>query len=113
MSAYGWAWVIIAAAVPVTLYALLRATRGWPWPGLRHALAWLVGVWLLLPAPVPGHGGHYAPAFLVFAFESLLQRPGSPRASGVILAAGTVLALAVLLLVFRRRASRGDDGQES
>lgn len=111
MSAYGWAWVIIVVTVPVALFAWMRATRGWPWPGFRRAVAALVGVWLLLPAPVPGHGGHYAPAFLVFAFESLFQRPGAPRTSGVILAAGTVLALAVLLLVTIRRRHGGPENE--
>jgi hypothetical protein len=98
MGPYGWAWVVVVVAVPLGLYALHRATRRLQWPRTRRVVAVLLAVWLLLPAPVPGYEGHYAPAFLVFTFEWLLQQPGNPRTAGIILIAGSVLAVAVTLL---------------
>lgn len=106
MGAYGWAWLVIAAVVPLGLIALNRASRGLLGPRLRMALSLLLAVWLLLPAPVPGYPGHYAPAFLVFCFEWLFQQAGDPRPAGIILGAGTLLALALLLAVSLRRGRR-------
>ncbi|MFU8816440.1 MAG: hypothetical protein ACNA7W_13905 [Pseudomonadales bacterium] len=108
MGPYVWAWIIVVVAAPLALYALLRATRGMPLAATRHGLAWLVAVWLLLPAPVPNFPGHYAPAFLVFGFELLFQQAGDPRPAGLILAVGSALTLVVLLLwaLVRGRAKR-------
>jgi hypothetical protein len=110
MSPYGWAWVVVAVSLMLGLFAFLRATRG---PRLRRTRTWLaalLAVWLLLPAAVPGYPGHYAPAFLVFAFEWLFQAPGEPRAAGVILVGGAALlcALGLLVGVWRRRGSKPD-----
>ena len=105
MSTYGWAWVVMVLAVPLGLFALHRATRDLGWRRTKLLLAALLIVWLLLPAPVPGFDGRYAPAFVVLAFEWLFQQAGNPRPAGLILAAGTVLVLAMMLLlgVMRRR----------
>lgn len=108
MTPYGWAWVIVVVAVPLALFALHRATRGMPLPRTRRLIGALLAVWAVLPAPVPDYPGHYAPAFLVFAFESLFQRPGDPTTSGVILAAGTVATLGVALLLVSRRRKAED-----
>lgn len=110
MGPYGWAWLVVALAVPLGLFALHRATRGIGWPRTRAVVAVLLAVWLLLPAPVPGYEGHYAPAFLVLTFEGLFQQAGNPRTAGVILAAGTALALALLLLMNALRRSRRGGG---
>lgn len=107
MSAYGWAWVVVAVAVPLGLFALHRATRGVSWPRTKAVAAVLLAVWLLLPAPVPGFEGRYAPAFVVFTFEWLFQQAGNPRMAGLILAAGTVLTLAGVLLSGIGRRGRG------
>lgn len=102
---YTLAWVVAAVSVMLGLFALHRATRGLAGRRIRLVTAVLLTVWLLVPAPVPGFEGHYAPAFLVFAFEWLFQQAGHPRTAGLILAGSTVLALAGLLLagVGRRR----------
>jgi hypothetical protein len=102
-TSYLWAWVVVALATPLGLYALHRATRGLPLPALRAGLLWLLAVWLLVPAPVPDHAGHYAPALLVFVFEAVFQRPGQPETSALILAAASALALAAMLVVSVRR----------
>jgi hypothetical protein len=95
----------VVASVALGLFAMHRATRSGGWSRTRAVVALLLGVWLVLPAPVPGYEGHFAPAFLVFAFEALFQQAGSPRPAGIILAAGTALALALVLLlgITRRR----------
>jgi hypothetical protein len=105
---YLWAWVIVVVAAPLSMYAFLRGTRGLGLAGLRHALAWLIGLWLLLPAPVPGFPDNYAPAFLVFLFESLFQNDGKPRAAGIILAAGALIyVIGLLVWLAVRRLRRG------
>jgi hypothetical protein len=104
---YLWAWVIVVLAAPLAMYTFLRATRGLALPGVRRALAWLIGVWMGLPARVPGYPENYAPAFLVFLFESLFQNDGKPRAAGLILVAGAlVYAAALLVWVVVRRLRR-------
>ncbi|MFW6094680.1 MAG: hypothetical protein ACODAC_11960 [Pseudomonadota bacterium] len=113
MTPYEWAWLAVAVSGPLALLALGRATRGWL-PRLRPVVGWLLLVWLLLPAPVPGYPGHYAPAFLVFTFESLFQNPGRPDDAAAILLAGTAAALALALLagiVRRRRNARRPAGR--
>jgi hypothetical protein len=103
---YLWAWVIMALVTPAIVYGFLRGTRGWAFAGLRRALAVLAPVWLLVPAEVPGFPGHYAPAFVVLLFESLFQHDGKPRAAAIILAAATLLAVALMLLWAVVRRSR-------
>lgn len=95
---YLWAWVIMAVATPVAVYGFLRATSGMALAGARRGLAFLVAVWLLVPAAIPNFPGHYAPAFIVFLFETLFQNDGKPRAAGIILAAATLSALALMLV---------------
>lgn len=115
MSAYGWAWLVIAAALPAGLFCLHRVTRGIHFPRTKLVLALLLAAWALAPAPVPGFPDDYAPAFLVFGFEALFQRPGDPRTAGLILAAATALALALalgLVLALRRRAP-GESGDSA
>lgn len=98
MTPYGWAWIIVVAMVPVGLFALARLTRGLDFPRSKWLAGTLIAVLLLLPAPVPGYEGHFAPAFLVYTFELLFQRPGEPRTAGLILAAGAVAAIGLALL---------------
>lgn len=106
MSSYLWAWVVLAGSALLGLFALRRAVRGLFGRRLTGALTVLLLVWALLPAPVPGYDGHYAPAFLVFAFEWLFQQGGNPRPAGLILAAGTAAALALLLVMGLLRRNR-------
>lgn len=106
MSSYLWAWVVLAASALLGLFALQRALRGLFGRRLTGALTLLLLVWLLVPAPVPGYEEYYAPAFVVFAFEWLFQQQGNPRPAGLILAAGTAGALALLLVMGLLRRNR-------
>ena len=50
---------------------------------------------LIIPAPIPNHQGYFAPAYVVFIFETFFQIKGSSTISGqvLILALGTVFSL--------------------
>ena len=107
---YVWAWVVVGVSVLLLLFALQRALRGWHAPLFKA----LVGWWLLLvfvtPAQVPRHAGDFAPAFLVYLFEALLQRDGNPAVAGRILAAASACAIVLGVVTwlvgrFRRRGS--------
>ncbi len=98
MGSHTIAWIAVGAATLLGLFALYQATRGPRWRRTRIALAVLLAVLLVVPAPVPGYDGHYAPAFLVFSFEWLFQQSGQPRFAGVILVASGLVTVAVLLL---------------
>jgi hypothetical protein len=107
------AWVVVAVVAPVALFALHRATRGARFGLLRRCVLTVGAFWMLLPAPVPGHPGHHAPAWIVFLLEWGFQRSGQPATSAMILSGGTLVALAVALvwwLIGRRRpAAAADD----
>lgn len=111
MSGYGWAWLIIGAAGLIGWLALMRLTRPLGASPVRWLLQGLVLLWLLLPAPVPGHTGQWAPAFIVLIFESVFQRGGEPLPAALILLFGSlvVLLLVMLLALRRRRATGGED----
>ncbi len=110
---YDWAWVVAGVSALLGTLALARAWRGLRLPWLRLWLSWLIPVLLLLPAPIPGYEGNFAPAFVVFIFEWLFQRSGSPQAAGRILLAGTGLVTAGVLgwylLRHRRRSSAASE----
>ena len=103
---YVWGWVIAAAGALLAVLALTQAWRGLPLPGLRRWLTWLIPVWLLLPAPVPGYEEQLAPAFVVFLFEWLFQRDGSPALAGSILLVGTCVTTAAFLVFWLLRRRR-------
>lgn len=108
MGAHSLAWLAAVTAVLVGFFALHRITRGLKWPRTKLVVAVLLAVFALIPAPVPGHPEHYAPAFLVFTFEWWFQQPGHPRTAGIILVAGETLAVAAFLLAAAlRRRRRG------
>ncbi|MCP5183654.1 MAG: hypothetical protein H6993_06800 [Pseudomonadales bacterium] len=92
-------WVAGLGAVGLAgcVYGFFRRTR------YRRVLLMVVVVLvavLLVPAPVPGFEGHYAPAFLVAPFEAAFQADGRPEQAAKILAAGAIggLVAGALLL---------------
>ena len=60
-------------------------------------LSIVVFVFLTIPAPIPNYQGYFAPAYVVFIFETFFQTKGSSSLSGqvLILALGTVFILMV------------------
>lgn len=113
MGPYDWAWVVVGVTAPVALFALHRATRGARFGLLRRCMLTLGAFWMLLPAPVPGHPGHHAPAWIVFLLEWGFQRAGQPAASAMILCGGALVAVAVALVWWllsrRRQAAAAED----
>jgi hypothetical protein len=105
---YLWVWMVVAVAALLATLALAMAWRGLPLVGFRWWLTWLVPVCLLLPAPVPGYEGQWAPAFVVFSFEWLFQQQGAPEVAGRILLAGCCVVSAGVLgwYLWRRRRRR-------
>ena len=55
-----------------------------------------VALFFLVPAPVPGYSGYYAPAYIVLIFEAFFQIDGSPAFSGQILMVSLVGLMVVL-----------------
>ncbi|MEM1436792.1 MAG: hypothetical protein AAGG11_22280 [Pseudomonadota bacterium] len=100
VDSYGMAWIVVFSAGLATLGCWFLLTRPVPWPWLRTSLRCVVAAWLLLPAPVPGYDGQYAPAFIVALFEFAFQKDGAPQEALQILGIGTAVVLALLLLAF-------------
>jgi hypothetical protein len=95
---YAVAWIVAILAGLGGSISLVYLTRPMENRWLRNLLCCLPGVLMLTPAPVPGYAGHFAPAFIVFAFEALFQRDGqSLGAATILLTAGVLAALTVVL----------------
>lgn len=91
-------WGIAALAGIACLGFFFLLTRRVGSLFVRSLLRCLGAVWILLPAPVPNYPGNYAPAFVVWVFEGVLQSDGEPLLSIQILL-WTSLAV-VCLVVF-------------
>lgn len=89
------AWLIAALAGAAALFGVIRFTRPWRGSFFKVWLRCLVPVLLLLPAPVPGFDGHYAPAFVVALFEAAFQRQGRPQLALGLLFVGILFAAAL------------------
>lgn len=89
-------WGIAALAGIACLGFFFLLTRRVSSLFVRTLLRCLGAVWILLPAPVPNYPGNYAPAFVVWVFEGVLQSDGEPLLSIQILLWSS---LAVLCLV--------------
>jgi len=103
VSAYDWAWVVIGAAALLGWLALMRLTRPLGGSPVRWLLQGLVLLWFVLPAPVPGHPGQWAPAFVVLVFESIFQSGGQPVPAALILLTGSLVTVALVLWLALRR----------
>jgi hypothetical protein len=112
-TSYLWGWVVVGCAAFGLVFALLRALSGLNLPLVKALGGWWLLLVLIVPAQIPRHTDAFAPAFLVFAFEALFQRDGSPDAAGRILAAATAVAIVLGLVTwligrFRRRRVAAD-----
>lgn len=108
MSGYTQAWLLIIAMGMGGGLALHRLLRFIAWPVVRWSLTFITVLLLVVPAPIPGHEGTWAPAFIVAVFELFFQIEGEPTSAilmlGVALGAG--LALGVLTALFAKRLSK-------
>ena len=101
---YLLAWGIALAAGALGSVGLFFLTRNLSGSFLRWWLRLLAPFVMLVPAPVPGYD-NYAPAFIVFLFESLFQRNGEPFLAGLILGAAALMATLLAWLACRRKIS--------
>jgi hypothetical protein len=81
VSAYSIAWwvILVAALLGAAIFYYLLKNVGKSL--LRILAVTLTLVFFLVPAPVPGYAGHFAPAFVVCVFEALFQTEGDPALS--------------------------------
>lgn len=91
------AWLIVAGAGLLALGFWFLITRGIKHDLLRSWLRCVAAILMLLPAPVPGYQGEYAPAYIVALFEAVFQQDGEPLQAFIILGGG-VLVVTILLL---------------
>jgi hypothetical protein len=96
------AWLLVAAAAGLGGVGLVFLTRSIRTRWLKWLLRVLPPVLMLMPAPVPGFPGNYAPAFVVLVFEGLFQSEGSVAAALTILITATVLTVLLTVLLLRR-----------
>ncbi len=96
---YGAVWVVVVLLAGLSAggwYMLLRPF------GSIYVRALVPAAWLallLLPAPVPGFAGNWAPAFVVLVFEGLFQAAGEPWLAFRLLLAGVCVVVAVVGLI--------------
>jgi hypothetical protein len=102
--AYLDAWLLVLVAAGLGAVGLVFLTRSIRTAWLKLLLRLLPPVLMLVPAPVPGFSGNYAPAFVVLVFEGLFQSEGSVAAALAILIVTAVLTV-LLSVLFLRHAS--------
>ena len=93
------AWMVVGGAGLATLAGIFVLTRFIPVLWLRSLLRCLAAVWLLMPAKIQVVSGYYAPAFIVLIFEGVFRREGDPSQAIRVLMAGTLVVLAVFLII--------------
>ncbi|MEM1231880.1 MAG: hypothetical protein AAGI15_15160 [Pseudomonadota bacterium] len=109
-SDYAVAWAVAAGGGLLAFVFWCLMTRGIRRGSLRWALRLLPGAWMLVPAPVPGYDGQYAPAFVVVLFETLLKDDGTPQTALAILAVASVVVLIAVSIVSFLRWRTGRSG---
>ncbi len=107
------AWIIAAVAGIACLGFFFLLTRRIGSLYLRILLRCLGAAWILLPASVPNYPGHFAPAFVVWIFEGVLQSEGDPLLSLQILLWSSIAVIFLVTLWYlffgRHQASAGPD----
>lgn len=98
---YTVAWVVVGVMGLLGTLGLFFLTRSIGHAGLRWVLRLLPLLLMVAPAPVPNYDGHVAPAFIVFAFETLFQTEGESLPALIILIAAIVIGVLAGLLLGR------------
>lgn len=73
LSDYVTVWIVYVVAAISGLALLWYMTRGFGWLWLRDVIRSSVAIALLIPIKVDASGSELAPAFIVFAFDSLTK----------------------------------------
>lgn len=108
---YPLVWIVIVVAGLAGTAGLVLLTRGMKAGLLRSMLRWLPPIVLMVPSPVPGYSGSYAPAFVVAIFESLFQADGSALTAALILLLAFLAG--VVLCVAANRISKPDSSTQN
>ena len=108
---YTVAWIVAGIAGLIGTFGLYMLARRFENGSLKNLLCLLPLVLMLVPAPVPGFAGHFAPAFVVAIFESAFVADGRPRVALVILAVALLGAALAILLVSRALAGTPQIGE--
>ncbi|MCC5885599.1 MAG: hypothetical protein JJT88_04110 [Gammaproteobacteria bacterium] len=104
------AWLVWGVAMLLVLAGGFWMTR-WIRPlWLRDLLRFLAAATLLVPTGAGSFEGVYAPAWIVFLFEALLQTEGDPVPAMMMLTVAWALAIAAVIAAalfrhFRNRSS--------
>lgn len=113
---YMYAWGIAAIAGIACLGFFFLVTRRIGSIYLRILLRCLGAAWILLPAPVPGYPGNFAPAFVVWVFEGVLKSDGDPLLSLQILlwsSLAVITLVSLWYLFFGRHKTQGAEAEEN
>ena len=100
------AWMVVAGAGLLALGFWFLITRGIANRLLRSWLRCVAAALMLVPAPVPGYQGQFAPAYIVALFEAVFQEEGAPQQAFIILGAAIATVTVLLLLWALLRARR-------
>lgn len=109
------AWMIVVGSGLLALGFWFLITRSVGNGFLRSWLRCLAAVCMLLPAPLPGYPGHFAPAYVVALFEAVFQENGEPQQAFIILGGGAILVTILLIawsLLRPRRRTEVDQAAE-
>jgi len=105
---YVVAWIVALLAGCLGTVSVYFLTRDFAPGWAKNMLRSLPAVLLLVPAPVPGFSGHFAPAFIVVIFEGLFQSDGRSVGASTILVTTIVVTVGLVLLVTYLRRPRSD-----
>ena len=105
MTTYWIGWVVLVGAsfaVSLVVFYWLRLLLGF---FSSFLMSMLLFVLLTVPAPIPNYEGYFAPAYVVFIFETFFQIKGSSKMSAQVLILALVSAF-ILMMTGRYLSNR-------
>ena len=105
MTPYWIGWVVLVGAsflFSLVVFYWLRLLLGFFSSFLTSALLFVL---LTVPAPIPNYEGYFAPAYVVFIFETFFQIKGSSKMSAQVLILALVSAF-ILMMTGRYLSNR-------
>ena len=97
MTPYWIGWVVLVGAsflVSLVVFYWLRLLLGFFSSFLTSTLLFVL---LTVPAPIPNYEGYFAPAYVVFIFETFFQIKGSSKMSAQVLILALVTAFFLMM----------------